>query len=64
VRSWKVMDSFKAFDFGSGAKNVHIVGEAFSDYQGFIEGALNSAELALQTIAPPMDADVAAAAEG
>ena len=50
VRSWKVMDSFKAFDFGSGAKNVHIVGEAYSDYQGFIEGALNSAELALATI--------------
>ena len=50
VRSWKVMDTFKAFDFGSGAKNVHIVGEAYSDYQGFIEGALNSAELALQTI--------------
>ena len=38
VRSWKVMDTFKAFDFGSGAKNVHIVGEAYSDYQGFIEG--------------------------
>ena len=47
------MESFKAFDFGSGARNVHIVGEAFSDYQGFIEGALNSAELALRTIAPP-----------
>jgi len=56
VRSWKVMDAFKAFDFGSGAKNVHIVGEAYSDYQGFIEGALNSAELALATIPPPVDA--------
>ena len=53
VRSWKVMDAFKAFDFGSGAHNVHIVGEAYSDYQGFIEGALNSAELALKTIPPP-----------
>jgi hypothetical protein len=50
VRSWKVMDAFKAFDFGSGARNLHIVGEAYSDYQGFIEGALNSAELALATI--------------
>jgi hypothetical protein len=48
-----VMDAFKAFDFGSGARNVHIVGEAYSDYQGFIEGSLNSAELALKTIAPP-----------
>jgi monoamine oxidase len=56
VRSWKVMDAFKAFDFGSGAKNVHIVGEAYSDYQGFIEGALNSAELALATIPAPLDA--------
>ena len=52
VRSWKVMDAFKAFDFGSGAKNVHIVGEAYSDYQGFIEGALNSVELAVTGIAP------------
>ena len=54
VRSWKVMDSFKAFDFGSGAKNVHIVGEAYSDYQGFIEGSLNSVELALGAIPKPM----------
>jgi monoamine oxidase len=53
VRSWKVMDAFKAFDFGSGARNVHIVGEAYSDYQGFIEGALNSAELTLATIPAP-----------
>ena len=53
VRSWKVMDCFKAFDFGSGAKNVHIVGEAYSDYQGFIEGALDSAELALATMGLP-----------
>ena len=52
-----VMDTFKAFDFGSGAKNVHIVGEAYSDYQGFIEGALNSAELALQTIPARIDAE-------
>jgi hypothetical protein len=57
VRSWKVMDAFKAFDFGSGARNLHIVGEAYSDYQGFIEGALNSAELALATMpAKPVDA--------
>lgn len=50
VRSWKVMDVFKAFDFGSGAKNIHIVGEAYSDYQGFVEGALNTSELALGSI--------------
>ena len=50
VRSWKVMEAFKAFDFGCGAKNIHIVGEAYSDYQGFVEGALNTAELALEVI--------------
>ena len=54
VRSWKVMDAFRAFDFGSGEKNVHIVGEAYSDYQGFVEGALNSSELALASIAAPV----------
>jgi hypothetical protein len=63
VRSWKVMEAFKAFDFGSGARNVHIVGEAYSDYQGFIEGALNSAELALKTIPAPQVAPGAAADE-
>ncbi|WP_073212254.1 FAD-dependent oxidoreductase [Massilia sp. CF038] len=60
VRSWKVMDAFKAFDFGSGAKNVHIVGEAFSDYQGFVEGALNSSELALASIKAPVVQDISA----
>jgi monoamine oxidase len=51
------MEAFKAFDFGSGAKNVHIVGEAYSDYQGFIEGALNSCELALAGISPAISSD-------
>ncbi|UUZ52729.1 hypothetical protein LP419_26355 [Massilia sp. H-1] len=60
MRSWKVMESFKAFDFGSGAKNVHIVGEAFSDYQGFVEGALNSSELALAAIKAPQAVDISA----
>ena len=43
-------------DSGAGP-HLHVCGEAYSDYQGFIEGALNSAELALQTIAPHMDAE-------
>jgi monoamine oxidase len=64
VRSWKVMDAFSAFDFGSGARNLHIVGEAYSDYQGFIEGALNSAELALRTIAAPVVAEEGSEAAG
>jgi hypothetical protein len=53
------MESFKAFDFGSGARNVYIVGEAYSDYQGFIEGSLNSAELALRTIPPVEEPELA-----
>ena len=47
VQSWKVQQAFKAFSIGSGRKNVHICGEAYSDYHGFIEGALNSAHLIL-----------------
>lgn len=47
VQSWKVQEAFKAFSVGSGRKNVHICGEAYSDYHGFIEGALNSAHLIL-----------------
>lgn len=34
----------------SGVKNLHVCGEAYSDYQGFIEGALRSAQAVLQTI--------------
>src|SRR5262249_25181167 len=50
VPSWKVLDTFKAFDLGSGAKNMHIVRAACSDSHGVVEGALNSAELALESI--------------
>ena len=32
------------------ARNVHICGEAYSDFQGFIEGALRTAEDVVQTI--------------
>lgn len=38
---------------GGGAKNVHICGEAYSDYQGFIEGALRSAEDVLESLGLP-----------
>lgn len=47
VRSWEVMARMKAF---GAEERLHIVGEAFSDYHGFIEGCLNSADLALETI--------------
>jgi hypothetical protein len=35
---------------GSATKNVHICGEAYSDFQGFIEGALRSARHVVETI--------------
>ena len=34
----------------AGANNVHVCGEAYSDYQGFIEGSLRSAEAVLDVI--------------
>jgi len=51
VKSWEIQEQFKAFALdGSEAKNVHIIGEAYSDYTGFIEGAINSADWALEEI--------------
>jgi monoamine oxidase len=44
VQSWKVMDTLRAFPLIEGAApNIHICGEAFSDYQGFMEGAVRKA---------------------
>lgn len=51
VKSWEVQEHLRAFALGQNApKNVHICGEAYSNYSGFIEGALNSAELVLSAI--------------
>ncbi|MBI2852481.1 MAG: FAD-dependent oxidoreductase [Chloroflexi bacterium] len=45
---WKVGERLSAFSLpGASTKNVHICGEAFSDYQGFMEGAVRSAQSAL-----------------
>ena len=46
------LDALKAFSLKEppGTKNVHICGEAYSDYQGFIEGALRTAAAVLKTI--------------
>lgn len=52
AKSWEVLERLKAFHLpGSSAPagSVHICGEAYCDYQG-IEGALRSAESALQTV--------------
>jgi hypothetical protein len=41
----KALGELKAFSLvGRNTNNVHICGEAYSDYQGFIEGALRSAK--------------------
>ena len=51
VESEKVQHRLKAFALTNGApENVHICGEAYSDYSGFIEGALRSAKLTLDSI--------------
>jgi monoamine oxidase len=43
IKSWKVQEKMAAFSLGRNrSANVHICGEAFSDYQGFIEGALRT----------------------
>jgi hypothetical protein len=53
ARSWEVRQTLTAFNLTGGAtKNVHIVGEAYSDYHGFIEGALRSARDAIDAIVP------------
>ncbi len=44
VQSWKVSEKLEAFSLSEGGpKNVHICGEAFSNYQGFMEGSVRSA---------------------
>ncbi len=40
---------------GSTKNNVHVCGEAYSDFQGFIEGALRSARQVCDEIAPGLD---------
>jgi hypothetical protein len=50
-KSWEVIERLKAFSIGKrGLPNVHICGEAYSDYQGFIEGALRSAAIVLNVL--------------
>jgi hypothetical protein len=53
VMSWKHIEFLEAFSLNQDAseiKNIHICGEAFSDYQGFIEGSLRSAKRVLHSI--------------
>ena len=51
VKPWEVAGRLAAFTLIDGMpQNVHICGEAFSDYQGFMEGALRSAEAAMARV--------------
>ncbi|SEP39413.1 FAD-dependent oxidoreductase [Nitrosovibrio sp. Nv6] len=53
VMSWKHIEFLEAFSLTQdvdGIKNIHVCGEAFSDYQGFIEGSLRSARRVLRII--------------
>jgi len=50
-KSWEVLTALSSFSLcGSTAPNVHICGEAYSDYHGFIEGSLRSSVHVLHTI--------------
>jgi Flavin containing amine oxidoreductase len=61
-RSWEVMKRLSAFAIGPGKHRtkpdhqeqatLHVCGEAYSDYQAFIEGALRSAAHVLHKIDP------------
>jgi hypothetical protein len=54
AKSWEVLGRLKAFSLpDDDHENVHICGEAYSDYHGFIEGALRSADVVLNTIEEP-----------
>ena len=52
AKSWEVADAFTAFSLDGRTTNVHICGDAYSDYQGFIEGALRSAGRVLSYSVP------------
>ena len=52
ARSWEVRHRIAGFGFDGMEQivNLHICGEAYSDYQGFIEGALRSAASVVDSI--------------
>jgi hypothetical protein len=52
AKSWEVRANLSAFGLigREPIKNLHVCGEAYSDYQGYIEGSLRSAIDALATL--------------
>lgn len=47
-RSWEVMPRMRCPWLEQGVKNVHVCGDCYSSLQGWVEGALNTAEKMLQ----------------
>ena len=52
LSSFRISPGNKRYNPDDDLKNVHVCGEAYSDYQAFIEGALRSSEHVLHTIMP------------
>ena len=50
IQSWIVREQLEAFSLKGVHQNIHICGEAFSDFQGFIEGSLRSAQNVMNKI--------------
>ena len=53
VKIEEVIEKLSGFSFSgssSAPKNIHICGEAYSDYQGFIEGGLRTAQTVVNHI--------------
>ncbi|BAY09433.1 flavin monoamine oxidase family protein [Calothrix sp. NIES-2098] len=67
VKSGEVMVRLRAFSLLNDRykhKNIHICGEAYSDNQGFIEGALRSAQNVLKSMEAQEERDNTASGEG
>ncbi|MDZ8052713.1 MAG: flavin monoamine oxidase family protein [Aulosira sp. ZfuVER01] len=67
VKSGEVMVRLRAFSSINDQykhKNIHICGETYSDYQGFIEGALRSAQDVLKWIEAQEERENVASGEG
>lgn len=50
VQSLDVRATFRAFGWPNRPRNLHVCGEAYSDYSSFIEGSLRTAEDAMDAI--------------
>jgi monoamine oxidase len=50
VQSLDVRATLRAFGWPSRRRNLHVCGEAYSDYTGFIEGSLRTADDAMAAI--------------